>query len=235
MSVAAGGAEVAVEHVRKAFEGGVIRALEDVSLHLDPGEFVALTGPSGCGKSTLLNLIGALDGADGGSIVVAGEDLARLHDDAEYRAGTIGFVFQFHHLIPTLSAAENVQVPMLGRGLGRKERRRRAKELLAEVGLAPREDMYPATLSGGERQRVAIARALANSPKLVLADEPTGSLDSKTGLQIVELLRRVRDERGTTILMVTNDDLVAGHADRALRMRDGRVEDVTRAAAPVSA
>jgi len=235
VSVAAGGAEVAVEHVRKAFEGGVIRALEDVSLHLDPGEFVALTGPSGCGKSTLLNLIGALDGADGGSIVVAGEDLARLHDDAEYRAGTIGFVFQFHHLIPTLSAAENVQVPMLGRGLGRKERRRRAKELLAEVGLAPREDMYPATLSGGERQRVAIARALANSPKLVLADEPTGSLDSKTGLQIVELLRRVRDERGTTILMVTNDDLVAGHADRALRMRDGRVEDVTRAAAPVSA
>lgn len=235
MSVAAAGAEVSVEHVRKAFEGGAIRALEDVSLHLDPGEFVALTGPSGCGKSTLLNLIGALDGADGGSIVVGGEDLGHLDDAAEYRAGTIGFVFQFHHLIPTLSAAENVQVPMLGRGVGRKERVRRAKELLAEVGLAHREDKYPATLSGGERQRVAIARALANGPRLVLADEPTGSLDSKTGLQIVELLRRVRDERGTTILMVTNDDLVAGRADRALRMRDGRVEDVTRAAAPVSA
>ena len=235
MSVPAAGAEVSVDHVRKAFEGGAIRALEDVSLHLDPGEFVALTGPSGCGKSTLLNLIGALDGADGGSIVVGGEDLGHLDDAAEYRAGTIGFVFQFHHLIPTLSAAENVQVPMLGRGVGRKERVRRAKELLAEVGLAHREDMYPATLSGGERQRVAIARALANSPRLVLADEPTGSLDSKTGLQIVELLRRVRGERGTTILMVTNDDLVAGRADRALRMRDGRIEDVTRAAAPVSA
>jgi len=235
VSVPAAGAEVSVDHVRKAFEGGAIRALEDVSLHLDPGEFVALTGPSGCGKSTLLNLIGALDGADGGSIVVGGEDLGHLDDAAEYRAGTIGFVFQFHHLIPTLSAAENVQVPMLGRGVGRKERVRRAKELLAEVGLAHREDMYPATLSGGERQRVAIARALANSPRLVLADEPTGSLDSKTGLQIVELLRRVRGERGTTILMVTNDDLVAGRADRALRMRDGRIEDVTRAAAPVSA
>ncbi len=235
MSVAAAGAEVAVEHVGKAFEGGSIRALEDVSLHLEPSEFVALTGPSGCGKSTLLNLIGALDGADSGSIVVGGEDLAHLADAAEYRAGTIGFVFQFHHLIPTLTAAENVQVPMLGRGVGRKERVRRARELLAEVGLAHREDMYPATLSGGERQRVAVARALANGPRLVLADEPTGSLDSKTGLQIVELLRRARDERGTTILMVTNDDLVAGYADRALRMRDGRVEDVIRAAAPVSA
>ncbi|MDO8506594.1 MAG: ABC transporter ATP-binding protein [Candidatus Limnocylindria bacterium] len=235
MSVAAAGAEVSVEHVGKAFEGGSIRALEDVSLHLDPGAFVALTGPSGCGKSTLLNLIGALDGADSGSIVVGGEDLAHLADAAEYRAATIGFVFQFHHLIPTLSAAENVQVPMLGRGVGRKERVRRARELLAEVGLAHREDMYPATLSGGERQRVAVARAVANGPRLVLADEPTGSLDSKTGLQIVELLRRARDERGTTILMVTNDDLVAGYADRALRMRDGRVEDVIRAAAPVSA
>ena len=235
MSVAAAGAEVSVEHVGKAFEGGAIRALEDVTLHLDPGELVALTGPSGCGKSTLLNLIGALDGADSGAIVVGGEDLAHLADAAEYRAGTIGFVFQFHHLIPTLTAAENVQVPMLGRGVGRKERVRRARELLAEVGLAHREDMYPATLSGGERQRVAVARALANGPRLVLADEPTGSLDSKTGLQIVELLRRARDERGTTILMVTNDDLVAGYADRALRMRDGRVEDVIRAAAPVSA
>ena len=235
MSVAAAGAEVAVEHVRKAFEGGNILALEDVTLYLDPGEFVALTGPCGCGKSTLLNLIGALDGADSGSIVVGGEDLAHLTNAAEYRAATIGFVFQFHHLIPTLSAAENVQVPMLGRGVGRKQRALRARELLAEVGLAHREDMYPATLSGGERQRVAIARALANDPRLVLADEPTGSLDSKTGLQIVELLRRARVERGTTILMVTNDDLVAGYADRALRMRDGRVEDVIRAAAPVSA
>jgi putative ABC transport system ATP-binding protein len=229
------GAEVAVEHVRKAFEGGSIRALEDVTLQLAPGEFVALTGPSGCGKSTLLNLIGALDRADSGSIVVGGEDLSHLTDPAEYRAATIGFVFQFHHLIPTLSATENVQVPMLGRGMHRRERVRLARELLAEVGLAPREEMYPATLSGGERQRVAIARALANGPRLVLADEPTGSLDSVTGLQIVELLRRVRDERGTTILMVTNDDLVSGHADRALRMRDGRVEDLIRAAAPLSA
>jgi putative ABC transport system ATP-binding protein len=216
------GAAVDVRGVRKSFEDGRIRALEDVSLHIDAGELVALTGPSGCGKSTLLNLIGALDRPDGGEIAVGGLDVTNLDDPSGYRARTVGFVFQFHNLIATLNAAENVQIPMLGTR-PRAERERRAHELLGEVGLAERVRSYPATLSGGERQRVAIARALANDPKLLLADEPTGALDSETGAQIVELLRRVRDEHGTTILMVTNDDGVAAQADRLLQIRDGRI------------
>jgi putative ABC transport system ATP-binding protein len=209
-----------VEHVRKSFEGGRIRALVDVSLHVGAGELVALTGPSGGGKSTLLNLIGALDRPDAGAIVVDGLDVTRLDDPARYRARTVAFVFQFHNLITTLSAVENVQIPMLGMR-PRADRERRARELLAEVGLGERARSYPPTLSGGERQRVAIARALANDPRVLLADEPTGALDTDTGAQILELIRRVRDERGATILMVTNDDVVAGQADRVLQMRDG--------------
>jgi putative ABC transport system ATP-binding protein len=209
-----------VQHVRKSFESGRIQALVDVSLHVEDGELVALTGPSGGGKSTLLNLIGALDRPDAGEIVVAGLDVARLDDPARYRAQTVAFVFQFHNLIATLNAVENVQIPMLGTR-PRAERERRARELLVEVGLGERLRSYPTTLSGGERQRVAIARALANEPRLLLADEPTGALDSETGAQILELLRRVRDERGTTILMVTNDDAVAAQADRVLHIRDG--------------
>jgi putative ABC transport system ATP-binding protein len=216
------GAEVVVEHVRKAFEGGRIRALEDVSLRIAPGELVALTGPSGSGKSTLLNLIGALDRPDAGTIAVDGSTLGGA-DVASYRARTVGFVFQFHNLIPVLSAVENVQVPMLGRGAGRAERVERAEELLGEVGLAGRARAFPPTLSGGERQRVAIARALANDPRLLLADEPTGALDSETGNQIVALLQRLRGSRGMTILLVTNDRAVAERADRVLELLDGRL------------
>jgi putative ABC transport system ATP-binding protein len=214
------GAAVVVEHVRKSFEGGRIHALEDVSLQLEPGELVALTGASGGGKSTLLNLIGALDRPDAGEIFVDGMDVARLEDPARYRAEVVGFVFQFHNLITTLTALENVQLPMFGRR-ARSERESRARELLDEVGLLERETSYPPTLSGGERQRVAIARALANEPRLLLADEPTGALDSETGAQILGLLRRLRDDHGTTILLVTNDDGVAAQADRVLRIRDG--------------
>jgi putative ABC transport system ATP-binding protein len=214
------GAEVAVRDVRKSFDGGTIRALDGVSLELDAGELVALTGPSGCGKSTLLNLIGALDRPDSGQIHVGGEDVTRLADASRYRATTVGFVFQFHNLMTTLTALENVQIPMLGQR-ARAEREERARGLLAEVGLGAREQSRPPTLSGGERQRVAIARALANAPRLLLADEPTGALDSETGAQILELLRGVRDARGTTILLVTNDDAVAAQADRVLRLRDG--------------
>jgi len=218
------GAQVDVRHVRKSFEGGRISALVDVSLYLDAGELVALTGPSGGGKSTLLNLIGALDRPDGGEILVGGQDVARLDDPARYRRETVAFVFQFHNLITTLNALENVQIPMLGMR-SRAEREQRARELLDEVGLGDRTRSYPPTLSGGERQRVAIARALANDPHLVLADEPTGSLDTDTGTQIVALLRRVRDEYGTTILMVTNDDAVAAQADRVFQIRDGVLSD----------
>ncbi len=215
---------IEVEHVRKSFENGRIRALDDVSLTVADGELVALTGASGSGKSTLLNLIGALDRPDEGEIRVGGDDVARLADPSRYRAETVGFVFQFHNLIATLSALENVQIPMLGM-TARAERDRRARELLAEVGLAARVGSHPPTLSGGERQRVAIARALANDPSVLLADEPTGALDSETGAQIVALLRRLRDEHGTTILLVTNDDAVAAQADRVLRLRDGRLSE----------
>jgi putative ABC transport system ATP-binding protein len=227
------GVEVVAEHVSKSFDGGRIRALDDVSFRLDPGELVALTGPSGCGKSTLLNLVGALDRPDAGTISVGGRPLAAL-DPSEYRASTVGFVFQFHNLITTLSALENVQIPMIGRA-PRAERERRAHELLDEVGLSHRAAGAAATLSGGERQRVAIARALANGPSLLLADEPTGALDSATGAQILGLLRGLREQRGVTILLVTNDDDVAEAADRILRLRDGRVEDpgpAIRAGAP---
>ena len=221
--MSAGGVEVVVEHVRKAFEDGRIRALQDVSLRLEPGEFAALTGPSGSGKSTLLNLIGALDRPDSGTIAVDGRPLEK--DGAtDYRAATVGFVFQFHNLIPVLTANENLQVPMMGRrGPTRREREQRAAELLAEVGLAERARAYPPTLSGGERQRVAIARALANAPRLLLADEPTGSLDSDTGGQIVALLQRLRERHRMTILLVTNDRSVAERADRLLELRDGRI------------
>jgi ABC-type lipoprotein export system ATPase subunit len=168
----------------------------------------------------LLNLIGALDRPDSGTIEVDGFRLDGA-DAAEYRAATVGFVFQFHNLIPTLTARENVEVPMLGRGAVRPERMRRAESLLAEVGLAPRAGAFPATLSGGERQRVALARALANAPRLLLADEPTGALDSKTSAQVLELIERLRAEHGMTVLLVTNDDTVAARAGRTFRLLDG--------------
>jgi putative ABC transport system ATP-binding protein len=221
------GVEVVVDSVNKTFEDGRIGALSDVSLRLAAGDFVALTGPSGSGKSTLLNLVGALDRPDSGSIRVGGEDVSKL-DAAEYRAGTVGFVFQFHNLIPTLTASENVQIAMIGRGVGRRDRERQAHGLLEEVGLAGRIDASPTTLSGGERQRVAIARALANEPQLLLADEPTGALDSETGAQIVALLLRLRDQRRMTVLLVTNDEAVSQKADRVLRLRDGSVEPEPR-------
>jgi putative ABC transport system ATP-binding protein len=215
------GADVVAEGVRKSFEAGRVRALVGVSFRVKPGEFVGLTGPSGCGKSTLLNLIGALDRPDAGEILVDGRSLDDIRDAAEYRAVTVGFVFQFHDLIPTLTAVENVQIPMLGRGRSRREREQRARELLDEVGLSERAHARPATLSGGERQRVAIARALANDPRLLLADEPTGALDSATGAQVLDLLEDLNERHGTTLLVVTNDEEVARRSDRTLHMRDG--------------
>jgi ABC-type lipoprotein export system ATPase subunit len=217
------GAEIVLEHVRKGFEDGRISALDDVSLQVEPGEFVSLTGPSGSGKSTLLNLVGALDRPDAGTVTVGGRRVDALEDPADFRAQVVGFVFQFHNLISTLSAQENVQIPMMGRGLGREERAERADELLREAAVAHRGSSYPPTLSGGERQRVAVARALANGPRVLLADEPTGALDSATGEQILALLERLRAERQMTILLVTNDDAVAARADRTLHLRDGRV------------
>jgi ABC-type lipoprotein export system ATPase subunit len=219
------GADVRLEHVYKSFENGSVRALDDVSFEIAAGEFVSLTGPSGVGKSTLLNLIGALDTPDRGVIAVDGRSLAKLDDPSAYRATTVGFVFQFHNLIPTLNALENVQVPMIGRGLVRGARQEHALTLLQEVGLAHRMHARPGTLSGGERQRVAIARALANGPRLLLADEPTGALDGDTAREVIEALVAAREHRGTTIFLVTNDAELALRADRALRLRDGVIRD----------
>jgi len=228
------GADVVADRVSRSFEDGGVAALVEVTFRIEAGEFVAVTGPSGCGKSTLLNLIGGLDRPDSGEIQVGGERVTEV-DGADYRASVVGFVFQFHNLIPTLTAGENVQLPMLGRGLSRGERVSRARALLDEVGLSERRSAYPTTLSGGERQRVAVARALANEPRLLLADEPTGALDTATGGQIVGLLQGVRAQRGTTIVLVTNDPDVARAADRILRIRDGRIAEITRAEAPRSA
>jgi ABC-type lipoprotein export system ATPase subunit len=217
-------AEVVLSGVRKSFEDGSVQALRDVSFTVEAGTLVALTGASGSGKSTILNLVAALDTPDAGSITVAGRRVDELDDPAGYRAETIGFVFQAHNLLPTLTASENVQIPMFGRR-PRAERAERARLLLEQVGLESRAHARPAVLSGGERQRVAIARALANEPLLLLADEPTGALDSATGKQVLDLLEQARRSRGTTIRLVTNDDEVAARAQRTLRLRDGLIRD----------
>ena len=214
---------IAVRGLVKSYDGGRIRALAGMELTVDRGEFVAVVGPSGCGKSTLLHLIAALDAPDSGSIVVAGHELAKRRDLDHYRAEHVGLVFQLHNLLPSLTASENVQVPMFERERSPRQRRARADELLALVGLAGKERQRPTELSGGERQRVAVARALANDPPILLADEPTGSLDSKAGARILELLERLREERELTIVLVTHDSSVAARADRIVRMLDGRL------------
>jgi putative ABC transport system ATP-binding protein len=205
-----------------------------MDLEVAPGEFVAVVGPSGCGKSTLLHLIAALDRPESGSIVVAGHDLMRESNLDHYRARHVGLIFQLHNLLPTLNAVENVQIPMFELGIGTAERRSRAQRLLELVELSDREQNRPPQLSGGERQRVAVARALANEPSLLLADEPTGSLDSEAGRNVLDLLGRIRDERGTTLVLVTHDSDVAARADRIVRMLDGRVEESPLPLAPVA-
>lgn len=204
-------------------DGAEIRALNKVNLHIARGEFVSVMGPSGSGKSTLLNMVGALDRPTSGQVLVDGEDLATVRDLDMFRARTVGFVFQLHNLIPTLTARENVEVPMMGQGTGRGKRRRRAEELLGLVGLGDRMDHLPNQLSGGERQRVAIARSLANEPALVLADEPTGDLDSQSGAEVIELMRQLNRELNTTFIIVTHDPAVARQTERILIMRDGRI------------
>jgi putative ABC transport system ATP-binding protein len=219
---------IRVRGVTKTFDNGVIRALNGADLDVQPSEFVAIVGPSGCGKSTLLHAIAALDVPDDGEIVVNGHDVGSRKNLDHLRAVDIGLIFQLHNLLPNLTASENVQVPMFETSRGAKQRRERAHELLALVGLEGKDSSRPSELSGGERQRVAIARALANDPSILLADEPTGSLDSAAGVRVLDLLERLRAERGLTIVMVTHDMGVAARADRIVRMLDGRVvgEDV---------
>ena len=203
---------------------GPVQALRNVSLQIEAGEYVAIQGPSGCGKSTLLHLLGCVDAPTSGSLRFDGREVAALsdRDRSGLRLRSVGFVFQRFFLLPMLTAFENVEVPQAEAGVARRERGRRTAELLDFVGLAHRMHHRPAQLSGGEAQRVAIARALANSPRLLLADEPTGELDQATGEQIAGLLERVRGE-GTAIVVVTHDVGLAARAGRSLRMRDGEI------------
>lgn len=207
----------------KHFEAGRIKALDGANLNVTDGEFVAIMGPSGSGKSTLLNMIGGLDRPDSGSLMVAGQDLTAKRDLTAYRARMVGFVFQLHNLIPAQTAVENVILPMFESRLGRRERRRQALELLELVGIVDRAYGYPPQLSGGERQRVAIARALANSPQIILADEPTGSLDSKSSDKIMDLLTEIWREEKKTLIIVTHEEAIGRRAKRVVRMLDGRV------------
>jgi putative ABC transport system ATP-binding protein len=224
------GARVIAESVTKSYGGGRgaagVDALLGVSLALEPGSFTALLGPSGCGKSTLLNLLGGLDRPTEGRVFVDGKDLATLSEDDRdaYRRKTAATVFQFFNLLPTMTALENVALPLLLEGVSLADADVRAARGLLDVGLADKEHAYPYELSGGQLQRVAVARALANEPALLLADEPTGNLDSKTGEQVLALVAGLVKERGITVVMATHSAEAAAHASRILRLRDGRLE-----------
>ena len=208
--------------------GEEVHALDNVNFRIRQAEFVAVMGPSGSGKSTLLNMIGALDKPTTGKVIIDGHDMAQQHDLDSFRAKTVGFVFQMHNLIPTLTALENVMVPMQGQGGSDRAHRQRAGELLAMVGLSDRGHHLPAQLSGGQRQKVAIARALANNPAIILADEPTGNLDSASGDEVLNVFDTLHSEHNTTIMIVTHDPRVARRTHRILMMMDGKIihEDI---------
>ena len=223
-----GAPSVVLDEVTRTFPGQVT-ALAGVSITVEAGSFVAVTGPSGCGKTTLLQLVAGIDHPTSGRVVVGGADLATVTDPSRYRREQVGIVFQLHQLLGRLSARANVELPMFGTGRSASERDRRADELLALVDLAGREDRLPVQLSGGERQRVAVARALANDPHLLLADEPTGSLDSASTNRVLDLFTEVQ-HRGATVIMVTHDLDMARRADRTIVMRDGRIDSDTGSA-----
>jgi ABC-type lipoprotein export system ATPase subunit len=213
-------------------DGEEIRALDGVNLRVEAGEFLAVMGPSGSGKSTLLNMLGALDRPTSGQVFINGQDLARVRDIDGFRAKTVGFMFQLHNLLPTLTARENVEVPMAGYR-GARAQRQRAEELLALVGLADRMNHLPGQLSGGQRQRVAAARALANQPPLIFADEPTGSLDTTAGQELMTLLKELNRTQGTTFVIVTHDPSVARQTRRVLVMADGKIIREDRLGSPL--
>lgn len=211
--------------VRKSFDRGVVNALNGITLTIKRGEYVAITGPSGCGKSTLMHMLAALDKPDSGELEVAGENLLKLRHQDNFRRHEIGLVFQMHNLLPHLSALDNVRVAMLGAGVKHHDQTERALDLLEQVNLSDRCHRRPPELSGGERQRVAIARALANRPRILLADEPTGSLDSAQVVVALNILEKLRSEEKVTVVVVTHDKSVADEADRIITMRDGVVVD----------
>jgi len=218
--------------VFKIYDMGEVKvnALSGVNISVAEGEFVAIMGPSGSGKSTSMNLVGSLDTPTKGKIFLDGEDISKLHESdlAQIRGRKIGFIFQSFNLIPTLTAKENILLPMVFQGKSKEEQEEKAKELLELVELADRENHYPNELSGGQRQRVAIARSLANNPEVILADEPTGNLDSHTGGKVLDFLRKLHKE-GKTIVMVTHDkDLAQKYAEKIYWIKDGKVEKITK-------
>ena len=225
---------IAIEAVTKHYDKGV-KALDGISLTVPKGEFITIMGPSGSGKSTLLHLMGALDQPSSGRVILAGQDISLLADKplTLFRRKHLGFVFQFFNLLPTMTAAENAALPAMLAGASARDAEKTARALLERVGLGQRGDHRPDELSGGEMQRVAIARALVNAPSIVLADEPTGNLDSASGGEVLGLLRDACEERGVTVVMVTHDANAARVGHRLLRMKDGRIDGdskVTRAA-----
>jgi putative ABC transport system ATP-binding protein len=220
---AEGGASVVVESVSHSYRG--VEVLHDVNLSVEPGEFVALVGPSGSGKSTLLHLMGSLDRPTRGRILVDGVNVGELHHPAKFRRSSVGFVFQLHYLLPALTVEQNVELPMTAAGVPARARRERALALLADVGLHGRDHSLPSELSGGERQRVALARALSNHPKLVLADEPTGSLDSVASEQVWRLLNELCRRDGTTVIVASHDHSIETYTDRVLQLVDGRLSE----------
>jgi putative ABC transport system ATP-binding protein len=219
---------VSARELHRAYRmsAGMVQAVRGVSLDVRQGEYVAIVGPSGCGKSTFLNLLGAIDAPSSGTLTIAGQRVSGLSDREAtlFRLRNIGFVFQRFYLMGVLTALENVELPMAEAGLGKEPRRTRARELLEYVGLGGRVDHRPTELSGGEQQRVAIARALANRPALLLADEPTGELDAKTGAEVISLFERLNRD-GTTLIVVTHDEDLASAAKRVVHMRDGVIVD----------
>jgi ABC-type lipoprotein export system ATPase subunit len=220
-----------VRNLRKSYEGGHIQALEGVDLRVQAGDFVSISGPSGSGKSTLLNLLGGLDTPTSGDVLYKNRKLGGEVDLDTYRSQHVGFVFQAFYLLPSLSAVENVQVPWIGNKIGNKigssssghTRAEKAESLLSELGMGHRLHQYPGQLSAGERQRVAIARSLANDPEVLLADEPTGNLDSVNSAKIMEILVGLQAKRGMTLIIITHEDSIAESAPRHIRMRDGRI------------
>jgi putative ABC transport system ATP-binding protein len=215
---------IEIKGLKKSYDNGKIKALNGMDLEVKKGEFISIMGPSGSGKSSLLNMIGALDTADEGSITVAGIDLMKTKKLNRFRSKEIGFVFQMHNLIPNLNVLENVQIPMFETKTSSNEMNERALELLKSVNLEDKINQKPTKLSGGERQRVAIARALVNHPSIILADEPTGALDSKTGAVILDLLKDLHMKENVTLVMVTHEPYVGNMAERIVTVLDGKCQ-----------
>jgi putative ABC transport system ATP-binding protein len=212
---------VTIKNLTKHYDNGLIKALNGVSLTIEEGEAVSIMGPSGCGKTTLLSIMGTLDAPTDGEVWIDGNNIHAGRSFDRFRAHSLGFVFQFHHLIPNLSLLENVEIPMYALGIPGKQRREKASRLLEEMGLKERLKSLPSRVSGGERQRTAVARAMVNNPKIILADEPTGSLDTATGDRIIELLLALCTERKLTLVMATHNPEVAAKTGRTIWMRNG--------------